>query len=119
MQAYCFLLQHAASVLRQLYQLHPKIANDPVYAAALRMLRINVGTDIDHHRMYVENGPEVDLICRRILDDDRGSGPVRPGRKRGASSSSDGLCRAACECGGHGKKMKRDVPPRIRVAVTS
>jgi hypothetical protein len=77
------------------------------------------GTESDHHRIYVENGPEVDLVCRRILDNDRGSGPVRPGRKQGASSSSDGLRRAACECGGRRKKRKRDAPPRIRVAVTS
>ena len=105
-----------------MYQLHPEIANDPVYAAALRLFRVNVGTDIDHHRMYVENGPEVDLICRRILDDDRGSGPVRPGRKRAASSSSDGLRRAASSegggggegggSGGRGKKRKKGRPPK-------
>jgi len=95
-----------------MYQLHPEIANDPVYAAALRLFHVNVGTDIDHHRMYVENGPEVDLICRRILDDDRGSGPVRPGRKRAASSSSDGLRRAASSEGGGRGRGRRERRPR-------
>ncbi|KAL3811054.1 hypothetical protein ACHAXA_004565 [Cyclostephanos tholiformis] len=109
--------QHAASVLRQLYQLHPEIANDPVYAAALRMFRVNVGTDIDHHRMNVENCPEVDVICRKILNDDgrMGSGPARHGKKR--ASSSDGQRRSASDggegaSGGGGKRRKKGRPPK-------
>ncbi len=109
--------QHAASVLKNLHLLHPEIANDPVYAAALRMFRVNVGTDIDHHPMYVENCPEVDAICRKILYDDGrvGSVSARQGKKR---SLSDGLQRSASDGGGEGtsvgggKKRKKGRPPK-------
>jgi uncharacterized membrane protein YgcG len=105
-------------VLRQLYQLHPEIANDPVYAAALRMFRVGVGTDIDHHRMHVENCAEVDAICRKILGDDPrrggggGSGPARHGRKRAAPEGGGEGGEASGGGGGGGKKRKKGRPPK-------
>jgi hypothetical protein len=109
--------QHAASVLKNLHLLHPEITNNPVYAAALRMFHVNVGTDIDHHRMYVENCPKVDALCRKILNDDgrAGSGSARQGKKQ---SLSDRLRRSASDGGGEGasggggKKRKKGRPPK-------
>lgn len=114
--------QYASQVLRQLYQLHPEISNDPVYAAALRMFRVNVGTNIDHHKMMVENDHEIDIIRQTILND--GSSRYRllnkpNSRKRSASTSDKSLRRSSSGDGLRGssssgikKRKKAGRPPK-------
>jgi len=100
--------QHAVNTLKQLFQDHPEIVNDPVYAAALRMFRINVGNKIDHHKIYVDNGAEVAMITDKILlgGDNTGSK-----KKQGAASSNQesqrGLKRSASSDSAGGKRKRQ------------
>ena len=100
--------QHAVSTLKQLFQEHPEIVNDPVYAAALRMFRINVGNKIDHHKIYVDNGAEVAMITDKILlgGDNTGSK-----KKQGTASSNQesqrGLKRSASSDSAGGKRKRQ------------
>jgi hypothetical protein len=107
--------QHASQVLKQLYQLHPEIVNDPVYAAALRMFRVNVGTTIDHHKMFIENDPEIEMIRQTILHDGNNSSRnsrmlnKSSSRKRSASTSEKALRRSSS--GDSGKKKRKKGRP--------
>jgi len=100
--------QHAVNTLKQLFQDHPEIVNDPVYAAALRMFRINVGNKIDHHKIYVDNGAEVAMITDKILlgGDNTGSK-----KKQGTASSNHesqrGLKRSASSDSAGGKRKRQ------------
>ncbi len=112
--------QNASQVLKQIYQLHPEIANDPVYAAALRMFRVNVGTSIDHHKMFVENNPEIERIRQTILNGTNSSklhNKSSSNRRRSASTSDKSLRRTSSDDGlrmssGGNKKRKKGRPPK-------
>jgi len=100
--------QHAVNTLKQLFQDHPEIVNDPVYAAALRMFRINVGNKIDHHKIYVDNGAEVAMITDKIL---LGGDNTGNKKKQGAASSNQesqrGLKRSASSDSAGGKRKRQ------------
>ena len=116
--------QHAIKTLKRLYQLHPEIVNDPVYAAALKMFSINVGTKIDHHNILVENDAEVDMIIGKISGGDNAGNNsnskngVKGGGMSKKNSSSDnvqrGLKRSASTDSGGGlkKKKRKGRPPK-------
>ena len=112
--------QHAIQTLKQLYSEYPEIVQDPVYAAALRMFRINVGNKINHHKIFVENDAEVTMITNKVLlgggNNNKGgnsaslksssSDNLQKGLKRSASTDSSGPRKRGRKKKGQGPKKK-------------
>lgn len=111
--------QHAIQTLKQLYSEYPEIVQDPVYAAALRMFRINVGNKINHHKIFVENDAEVTMITNKVLlggGNNKGgnttslksssSDNLQKGLKRSASTDSSGPRKRGRKKKGQGPKKK-------------
>lgn len=75
--------KQAMTALKQIFQLHPEVLRDPVYAAALRMFRVNTGDNVDPLKLTVENTPDVELIAQKVLYGNSNSGrPNRGGNKK-------------------------------------
>jgi len=103
--------KQAHNILKQLFKLHPEIARDPVYAAALRMFRVNVGTAIDHHRIPMDNTPEMDKVITAGINFNAG----RFGAFRKRTSLASFAGGSGPGGGGEGsmkKKKKKGRPPK-------
>lgn len=107
--------KQAFAILKQLFELHPEIARDPVYAAALRMFKINVGTKVDHHRMTMDNTPEMDKVINAGINFNAGRFGVGKKRMPGTTPASLGGGSGVGGAGVEGivkKKRKKGRPPK-------
>lgn len=107
--------KQASAILKQLFQLHPEIARDPVYAAALRMFKVDVGSKIDHHRMAVNNTPEMEKVINAGVNFNAGRFGLGKKRMSGISVASSGGGGGGTVGGGEGsakKKRKKGRPPK-------
>ena len=109
--------KQAHNILTELFERHPEIARDPVYAAALRLFRVDVGVALERHHMSADNGPEMEKVINAGINFN--AGRFGAFRKRSVSMSfgggGGGWGGGAGGAGGEGgvkKKRKKGRPPK-------